>query len=195
MSNYRMFLFATALLALPFMSQGALATELQKTPDNRSGGGSPDKINMGKNPANNQNLGEKDRSAPFRKFLTDLSQEDFERLKKLSKENPEEFKEEVRKRTDSKKTGYEGSNSKSSELAEKFRKSKDEKEKSNIKNELRNSVKEEFDRKMEINLKRLDQAEKQLGEFKAKLDDRKRKADEIIDSRVNDLLKDPNIKW
>ena len=48
---------------------------------------------------------------------------------------------------------------------------------------------------MELNRKRLEQAEKQLGEFKVKLDERNKKADEIIDGRVNDLLKDPGMKW
>ena len=60
---------------------------------------------------------------------------------------------------------------------------------------MRDSVKEEFEKKMEMNSKRLEQAEKQLGEFKVKLDERKKKADEIIDGRVNDLLKDPGMKW
>ena len=40
-----------------------------------------------------------------------------------------------------------------------------------------------------------EKAEKQFNEFKAKYEDRKKNADQIIDGRVNDIIKNPNLKW
>ena len=197
MSTFRVIFTAISLSVLSFVSQDLLAADAQK-PVPKADAKSMDKVRTDK-PATNPNkvAGDNfgDRGGLFGKFISELSQEDFERLKKLNKDNPEAFREEIRKKMESKRSELGEQNGKASELAEKFRKTQDDSEKEKIKNELRNSVKEEFDRKMELNFKRLEQAEKQLGEFKARLDDRKKKTEEIIDGRVNDLLKDPNMKW
>ncbi|MCX6983323.1 MAG: hypothetical protein NT118_01040 [Lentisphaerae bacterium] len=199
MSTLRVFFIAVAVSVLPFVSQDLPAADAQKLADSKPVAKSADKIRMDKPSVASPNKGGTDafgdKGGLFRKFISELSPEDLEGLKKLNKDNPEAFREEMRKRMDSKRSELEGQNSKASELAGKFRKAGDDNEKAKIKSELRDSVKEEFEKKMEMNSKRLEQAEKQLGEFRAKLDERKKKADEIIDGRVNDLLKDPGMKW
>jgi len=193
------FFIAIALSVLSFVSQDIPAADAQKPADSKSDAKPADKIRTDKPSAANLKKGGGDafgdKGGLFRKFISELSQEDLEKLKKLNKENPEAFKEEMRKRMESKRSEFEGQNSKASELAGKFHSAQNDNEKAKIKDELRNSVKKEFDSKMEMNRKRLEQAEKQLGEFKVKLDERKKKADEIIDGRVGDLLKDPGMKW
>ncbi len=201
MAICRLFIIAVALSALSLVPQRLLAADAQKPTDSRPSVKPADKSPVNKTTAVNPGKGgsdasaDKDRGGLFRKFITDLSQEDFEKLKKLNKDNPEAFREELRKRMESKRSELEEQNGKASELAEKFRKVQGDNEKAKIKSDLRDSVKEEFERKMEMNRKRLEQAEKQLGEFRAKLDERRTKADEIINGRVNDLLKDPGMKW
>ena len=199
MSTLRVFFIAIVISVLPFVSRDLPAADAQKPADSKPAAKPADKIRMDKPSVANSNKGGADafgdRGGLFRKFISELSPEDLEKLKKLNKDNPEAFREEMRKRMESKRGEFEEQNSKASELAGKFRKTNDDNEKAKIKTELRDSVKEEFERKMEMNSKRLEQAEKQLGEFKVKLDERKKKADEIIDGRVNDLLKDPGMKW
>ena len=199
MSAYGMFFIAIALSVLSFISIDLKAADVQKQADYKPDAKIADKGRMDKSAA--ANLGKSgtdafgDKGGLSRKFISELSPEDLERLKKLNKENPEAFREEIRKKLEAKRSEAEGQNKQASELAEKFRKAEGDKEKVKIKGELRDSVKDEFEKKMEINRKRLEQAEKQLSEFKVKLDERKKKADEIIDGRVNDLLKDPGMKW
>lgn len=195
----RVLFIAIAVSLLFFATQNLLAADAQKPADPKSEARHGDKTRMDKpsssNPVRGGGSSYIDKGGLFGKFISELSQEDLEKLKKLSKENPEAFREEIRKRTESKKTEFDGQNSNATELAEKIRKAQSDTEKAKIKSELRISVKEEFEKKMEINRKRLEQAEKQLGEFRIKLEERTQKADEIIDGRVNDLLKDPGMKW
>jgi lipopolysaccharide export LptBFGC system permease protein LptF len=199
MSKCGVFLIAIALSVLPFIPQNAIAAEIQKQADSKSGAKLTDKIHMERSSATNPGRGGSDafgdRNGIFRKFISDLSQEELERLKKLSKENPETYREEMRKRLEFKRSERDEQSNKLNELVEKFRNTKGEDNKAKIKNELTVLVKEEFDKKMAMNLKHLEQAEKKFAEFKAKLVERKKKADEIIDGRVEDLLKDPNTKW
>ncbi|MFA6291307.1 MAG: hypothetical protein WC637_05960 [Victivallales bacterium] len=199
MSTFRMFIIALTLSVLSIISQTLIAADTEKPADSKSAAKPADKIHMDRASSAYSKKGGGDaygdKGGLFKKFITELSQEDLEKLKKLNKENPEAFREEMRTRMEFKRGGHEEQNSNASALAEKFRKVQGDNEKAKIKSELRDSVKEEFEKKMEMNFKRLEQAEKQLGEFKIKLDERKRKADEIIDGRVNDLLKDPGMKW
>ncbi len=199
MLNCRLFFVAISLSVLFFIPQGLPAADIQKPADAKADGKHADKPRIDKSSESGSGKGGGsafgDRGGLFSKFICGLSQEDLEKLKKLSKDNPEAFREEIRKKMESKRTEFDGQNSKASELAEKFRKAINDTERVKIKGELRDSVKDEFEKKMEINRKRLEQAEKQLGEFRLKLDERKQKADEIIDGRVNDLLRDPAMKW
>ncbi len=197
MTAYRVFFIAIALSVGSFISQNLPAADAQRPADSKPDAKPAEKIHMDRSANPNKSGGDAvgDRGGLFRKFISELSQEDLEMLKKLNRDNPEAFREELRKRMESKRGEFEEQNGKASELAEKFRKTRGDNEKAKIKNELRDSVKEEFVKKMELNRKRLEQAEKQLGEFKVKLDERNKKADEIIDGRVNDLLKDPGMKW
>jgi lipoate-protein ligase A len=199
MSKYRLFFVAVSMSVLFFIQQWLPAADIQKPVDSKTDGKRADKTRIDKSSESGSGKGGGsafgDRGGLFSKFISELSQEDLERLKKLSKENPEGFREEIRKKMESNRSEFDGQNSKASELAEKFRKALNDTEKAKVKGELRDSVKDEFEKKMEINLKRLEQAEKQLGEFRLKLDERKQKADEIIDGRVNDLLRDPSMKW
>jgi len=199
MSKYSFFLVAISLSVLFFIQQGLPAADIQKTVDSKTDGKHADKTRMDKSSEPGSVKGGisafGDRGGLFSKFISELSQEDLEKLKKLSKENPEAFREEIRRKMESKRSEFDGQNTKASELADKFRNALNDTERAKIKGELRDSVKDEFEKKMEINRKRLEQAEKQLGEFRLKLDERKQKADEIIDGRVNDLLRDPSMKW
>lgn len=196
---YKVLLIAITVSLSAFASQNLTAADVQKPVDPKSEVKHGDKAHADKPSSANTGKGGGssygDRGGLFGKFISELSQDDLEKLKKLSKDNPEAFREEIRKRMESKRTEFDGQNSNATELAEKIRKTQSDTEKAKLKAELRNSVKDEFEKKMEINRKRLEQAEKQLGEFRLKLDERTQKADEIIDGRVNDLLKDPGMKW
>lgn len=197
MPTCRVFFIAIALSLQQLVLQNLQAADVQKPADSKTDTKPADKIHMDRTANPNKSGGDAfgDKGGLFRKFIAGLSQDDLEKLKKLNKENPEAFREELRKKMESKRSELDGQDNKASELAEKFRNTQGDSEKAKVKNALRDSVKEEFEKKMEINRKRLEQAEKQLAEFKIKLNERKKKADEIIDGRVNDLLKDPGMKW
>ncbi|HBC85608.1 MAG TPA: hypothetical protein DCZ94_01510 [Lentisphaeria bacterium] len=139
--------------------------------------------------------GMKDRSESVTKFISQLTPDEIEKFKKLQKENPDAYKEEIKKKLESRKNERDEQTAKLNELVEKYRNSRKDDEKMKIKEELKILIKAEFDKKMESSRQRLEQAEKQLQDFKAKYEDRKKNADQIVEGRITDLITDPNMKW
>ncbi|GEM_PF-4742744 len=129
----------------------------------------------------------------IKKFFS--SPEEVEKFKKLQKENPDAFRDEVKKKMDGRKAEREEVSTRTNELVEKYQKAQTDADKAKIKEELKASIKAEFDKKMDSSKQRLDHAEKQLQEFKSKYDERKKNADQIVDTRLEELLKDPKLKW
>jgi len=131
-----------------------------------------------------------------------LSDEDKANLKKMAFENPDEFREEMHKRFQSIHQKRLEDNKKLAELLKACRDASTPEAKQQALDKLRALVKEQFVQKMELNKKRLEETEKnlqeaskRLDEFKRKFEERSSRADQIIDERVKDLLKDPNLDW
>jgi hypothetical protein len=131
----------------------------------------------------------------LKKFMGKMSQEEIEKLKSMHDENPEAFRAEMMKRMRERKDEFEEKNSKSMELSKKYHSTDDEAEKARIKEELTSAVASEFDEKMKKNRERFEKAEKQMQEFKRKIEEREKNRGQIIRDRMDELLKDPDLKW
>ncbi len=131
----------------------------------------------------------------LKKFIGKMSQEEIGKLKAMHDENPEAFRAEMMKRMRERRDEFESKNSKSMELSKKYHSTGDEAEKARIKEELANAVASEFDEKMKKNRERLEKAEKQMHEFKRKIEEREKNRGQIIQDRMDELLKDPDLKW
>ncbi len=131
----------------------------------------------------------------LKKFMGKMSQEEIEKLKSMHDENPDAFRAEMMNRMKERKDEFESKNSKSMDLSKKYHSTDDETEKARIKEELSSVVASEFDEKMKKNRERFEKAEKQMQEFKRKIEEREKNRDQIIQDRMDELLKDPDLKW
>ncbi|OGV35205.1 MAG: hypothetical protein A2020_04075 [Lentisphaerae bacterium GWF2_45_14] len=153
--------------------------EMKKRPQKKNG--------MGKE---NSERGE--RPAPF---LSSLSDEEKGKLEKLRKENLEAFKQEIQKLMREKREKKMQENAKLQETVRKYREAKTDEEKQQALAELKTETEKEFNSKMEMNRKSIEQTEKRLQEFKKKYEERIQKSSAIIDERVKEITKDPSLNW
>lgn len=142
-----------------------------------------------------QNTDQNMRFPRLRKMLGNMSPEEIERLKNLHKENPEAFKEEMRKRFQEGKCSMGGDSKEVQELIQKYQQTEDIDEKDNCRNQIRECLRKQFRERMEINRKRLEETENRIKELRRKLEDRQKRAEEIIEEHLRDLTKDPDLRW
>jgi len=152
---------------------------------------------------NNASLGDKQdnldgndtRGERMRNFINLFSPEEMQELQKLHKENPDKVREEIKKKIAEKRKNWEEENKKMQELSEKYKNASTETEKEEIKNSMREKLKEQFNKKMEMNRKGLEHAEKKLGQLRNKFTERQKKADSIIEEKIRELTRDPDLAW
>jgi len=153
----------------------------------RDDGGGERRPNAGKG-----GVESKRRFPPLFERLTDAERAE---LRRLRSENPEAFKAKLRSLAA--KYGRKGGaedKEKIKKIVARIRKAKGEERKKLIQ-ELRERVKAEFERRMKLNWENYKKAEKRLAELKRKLKLREEKKKEVVDDRVEDLIKDPALKW
>ena len=151
--------------------------------------------------------GKNDMPAPNYDFMRraielNLSDDERMKLKRLAFEKPDEFRDELKnsfqalhqKRMDERK--------KTADLQKAYREAATPEARKKALEDIKVFVQEQFAKKMEMNKKRLEDtdqslkdAEKRLDEFKRKYEERKAKAAEIVDERVRDIIRDPNLEW
>ncbi len=135
------------------------------------------------------------RGERMRNFINLFSPEEMQELQKLHKENPDKVREEIKKKIAEKRKNWEEENKKMQELSEKYKNASTETEKEEIKNSMREKLKEQFNKKMEMNRKGLEHAEKKLGQLRNKFTERQKKADSIIEEKIRELTRDPDLAW
>jgi len=124
-----------------------------------------------------------------------LSIEDEERLFSLYEENPTAYFDELRKVTAAMRQRDQELNSKVLLATTKFRQSKTAAEKKQYLAEITALTRQQFqNRSSEID-HRLWLADKRLRELHNIHDFRKQHADEIINRRIDDLIREPGLKW
>lgn len=131
----------------------------------------------------------------MRNFINIFSPEEIQELQKIRRENPDKMREEIKKKLSEKNKVWEEENKKMRELSEKYRNASSETEKEEIKNSMGEKLKQQFSQKMEMNRKRLEHAEKKLDQLRKKFDDRQKKADSIIEEKIRELTRDPDLAW
>lgn len=120
----------------------------------------------------------KERPIEYRKILIQR-QHEFERLEELKERDPERYEQKKKEHSLERR---------SRQLAEKFRESKNEKEKVKIKDDLSVVLSKLFDlreKDREIEIKHLNQ---KLEHLKSVLAERKKKKKEIVDRRLQELI-------
>ncbi len=130
------------------------------------------------------------------KFLiSSLSPDDLQKLKELSEKSPEAFREAIERRFADRRLNSNEDEKSVSDAVREFREAKDGEAKENATKKLSAALKKQFDKKMDLNKKRIDLAEQKLNELKKKYQDRMEKTDEIIDDKISELTKDPSLAW
>ena len=131
-----------------------------------------------------------------------LSEDEKNALKRLAFEKPDEFRDEIKKRFQAARQKRMDDFKKTGELQKAYRDAATPDDKAKAFERLKALVAEQFNQKMELNKKHLEEtenslknAEKRLEDFKLKYEERKAKADEIINDRVKELIKDPDLDW
>lgn len=120
----------------------------------------------------------KDRPIEYRKILIQRQYE-FERLDELKERDPERYEQKRKEQS----LEY-----RSFQLAEKFRESKDEKEKSKIKNDLSVVLSDLFDLREKDREEEIKHLNEKLENLKSVLAERKKKKKEIVDRRLQELI-------
>ncbi|MCU0645040.1 MAG: hypothetical protein MUC94_12360 [bacterium] len=125
----------------------------------------------------------KEQPLRFKQFLIQR-QHEFERLEELKERDPERFEQKKKEQF---------LEQQSRQLAEKFRASKDEKEKAKIKSDLSIVLSELFDLREKDREEEMKLLNEKLETLKSVLNERKQKKKEIIDRRLQELIGDKDL--
>ncbi len=128
-------------------------------------------------------------------LLQNLSEKEREQLKKLYKENRKEFYKVIRQKTRELRKKAEAERKKVLKLAAQYRNAKTDEEKKKYLKQIEDYTRKEFNRKMAQNQKMLNQTERRLKELRNRYERRKKAAEQIIQERVKDLTRDPELEW
>ncbi len=139
--------------------------------------------------------GEIKNAQKLREMRERLNDEESAELKKLRGENKEAFQAEFKKKMAEMRERQEKDNLKMKEMGEAYRKASSKEEKDKIRAEMKKTLAEEFARRMDANKKHIEEVEKRMKELKDKFEERKKKSDEIIERRLDELTRDPVLNW
>ncbi len=127
-------------------------------------------------------------------FMENLSEEEQEKLKNLREEDPAKFKETVKEMVSELRQKKKEERKVFKEQIEKYRSSTKE-EQIVLKEKIREDLKTQFYEKLDNLKKSFEENNKKLNEFKEKIETRENNADAIIDEKLDDILRDPNLSW
>ena len=136
-----------------------------------------------------------DRGRAFsRTLLAQLSDDERANLKRLQREDPKAFRDELKKivRRHHRETDEEQKQLR--DLAKQVKAAKGE-ERKKLLQKLTKLVEKIFDRRMKANWKSYENAAKRLEELKSTLKKREQHRNEIVAGKVESLLRDPALKW
>lgn len=127
----------------------------------------------------------------FAGYLEENDPERLEELKKLKTEDPEKFREEIKEIREEIKEKIQAERKEFKELVDKYRESQTEDNKAAIREKLA----EQFNKHMEREKRRVGKIEEHLKKAKERCEKRAGKMDEIINSKLDDITKDPDLRW
>jgi hypothetical protein len=133
--------------------------------------------------------------AYIKRVIAKLPKAEQEKLKKLYKENPKEYSNEIRKVLAREKMRHYAKNDKIKELLKKYQNAKNADEKEKYLNQITEHTKKIFYDRMKQNQKRLIILEKKVRMLRKHYEFRKKNADKIIKSRVDYLTRNPKLDW
>jgi molecular chaperone DnaK (HSP70) len=117
--------------------------------------------------------------------------EKFEELKKLREENPEKFRQEAKEALEEMKKEREEERAKMRELVQAYRKDKND----SSKNELKQMLTKDFETRLSGEKNRLSKSDEMSKKVKERVEKREKMKNEIISSKLNEMLEDPDLKW
>lgn len=127
----------------------------------------------------------------FAGYLEENDPKKLEELKKLRTEDPEKFREEIKEVREEIKEKIQAERKEFKELVDKYRESQSEDDKAAIREKLA----EQFNKRMEREKGRVEKIEEHLKKLKERVEKRSGKMDEIINSKLDDIIKDPDLRW
>ncbi len=146
-----------------------------------------------------------DRFAQAREFLEELKSEqpeEFKRLQELRETDRKAFSTEIRKVMVAKRGKQRGPGAKARrgerkhmELSRRYHKATSAEEKERIKLEIREAVEESFEKTISQAKKRLVALEREIERARDRIERRQAQKAKICEDRVNDLTKDPALRW
>ena len=128
------------------------------------------------------------------KIMSELSKKETLKLRELQKSDPAAFKQEIVKIIRKYKQAHSRRDSELHTLIKAYKSASDE-ERIEIKKKITAIVRQQFNQKMELNRKNYERASKKLEELKAKLIEREKNAELIIQNRVDMLTRNPALNW
>ena len=129
------------------------------------------------------------------KIMNQLTPEEKKKLRALQQTSPKEFYQEIKSLAKKYRNENLKKNQVVKDLVAKYRHAENEQDKEKIKAELTDFVRKQFNIKMEANRKNYERAHKRLLELKEKLEKREAQADNIINDKVQQLIKNPVLSW
>lgn len=131
----------------------------------------------------------------LKKFMESLSDEEKKELHELRKSDHDAFRKKmkqiIRRIHKSKRNNDKGIR----KLVKKYHSAGNDKQREKIKSKIRKITIDQFKEKMSDNQKELERIEQRVKELRTKYEVRKAKMDEIIDRRIENLLRDPELEW
>lgn len=126
--------------------------------------------------------------------------EEFNRLMEVRRQNPDKFRQEIRERMKDRlrERGDRVGNEEERELrelAKAYHTAESEAEKAELKAEIKEVIYAVFDERMERATDRLERMEQELDRLRDRLEKRRRNREEICLERVEELTRDPALKW
>jgi DNA repair exonuclease SbcCD ATPase subunit len=115
----------------------------------------------------------------------------YEELKKLKDSNPEECSKQIKEFFQAMQKKRQAEREEMKKLKEEYKKTKSESVKAQIKQKLA----EEFARKLKMEKARLTHLQEKLKEAEDRYNKREQNSSQIVDSKLNEMLKDPELRW
>lgn len=185
--------FALSFLAALFLAVAGTAAETPAAAKNDAKNVPTAKVVPAEN--NKKQPGKQQHPQQNNKLYSKLSGEEQERLFYLYEENPSAYFDEIRKVTAELRRRDRELNAKAVQTAVKYRKSENPEEKKKLLSELTELTKQQLKIRMDDTGRRLLEAEQRLKEIRNIYEQRKKNANEIVSRRVEDLIREPGLKW
>lgn len=131
----------------------------------------------------------------LRELMESLPAEERQRLRELHKTDRTAFREELKKIFQKARHESQKEHDELRSLLSDFRDAEFSERKAELKAKLRAITEKQFNQKMASNKKHLEELEKKLETLKRQFEERKKQADDIINARVEELTRDPNLNW